>query len=179
MRCAAGKERPRDPDGSPLYPGTCKRLSAQQRAARIAARQTAAFRIDIEAALAQTGTRLGWREVDAGETPREVAAEPSLWGDAIVARRDIPTSYHLAVVVDDAGQGVTDVVRGRDLFAATSLQRLLQVLLDLPAPTYRHHRLVLDESGQKLSKSTRAKSIRSMREAGVSAAAIRRQLGFG
>ena len=116
--------------------------------------------------------------IDGGERPREVAAEPSLWGDAIVARRDIPTSYHIAVVVDDAAQGVTDVVRGRDLFDATSLQRLLQVLLDLPAPNYRHHRLVLDESGQKLSKSTRAKSIRSMREAGVTAAAIRRQLGF-
>ena len=175
---ATRKEGPRDPDGGPFYPGTCKRLSAAERATRIAAGQSAAFRLDIAAVLAQTGTGLGWREYGEGDSPREVIAEPSLWGDPIVARRDIPTSYHVAVVVDDAEQGVTDVVRGRDLFDATSLQRLLQVLLDLPAPNYRHHCLVLDKSGQKLSKSTQAKSIRSMREAGVSAAAIRRQLGF-
>jgi glutamyl-Q tRNA(Asp) synthetase len=175
---AARKEGSRDPDGGPLYPGTCKHLSALERVARIAARQSAAFRLDIEAALAQTGTRFGWREYGEGNSLCEVTAEPSLWGDPIVARRDFPTSYHIAVVVDDAEQGVTDVVRGRDLFDATSLQRLLQVLLDLPAPNYRHHRLLLGENGQKLSKSTHARSIRSMREAGVSAVAIRRQLGF-
>lgn len=176
---ATRKEGPRDPDGGPLYPGTCKRHSSQERAARAAARQNTAFRLDVEAAVAQTGERLYWQEYDAGEEPREIAAKPSLWGDPIVARRDIPASYHIAVVVDDAEQGITDIVRGRDLFDATSLHRLLQVLLRLPAPNYRHHSLVLDENGQKLSKSARAKSIRSMREAGVTAAEIRRQLGFG
>lgn len=177
-RAVAGRpDWPRDPDGSLLYPGTCKGLSAKEQATRIAARQRAALRLDLAAALAQAGPRLSWREYD-GATPREVAAAPARWGDAIVARRDLPASYHIAVVVDDAAQGVTDVVRGRDLFDATSLQRLLQTLLDLPAPNYRHHRLVLDENGRKLSKSAGATSIRSMREATATAAAIRRQLGF-
>lgn len=168
----------RDPEDRPLYPGTCKRLSAEQRAARIAGGQTPAFRIDMKAALAQVATPLTWREVDPGGNPREIAARPASWGDAVVARRDIGTSYHLAAVVDDAGQGVSDVVRGCDLLAATSLHRLLQALLELPAPNYRHHRLLFDEDGRKLAKSTRAESIRAMRESGMTAAAIRRRLGF-
>ena len=96
----------------------------------------------------------------------------------MIGRRDIPASYHIAVVVDDALQGITDVVRGEDLFNATSLHRLLQALLGLPAPAYRHHKLLCDRNGAKLSKSTRAKSIRSLRLDGLSAAAVRKRLGF-
>jgi glutamyl-Q tRNA(Asp) synthetase len=101
-----------------------------------------------------------------------------MWGDVVLARKETPTSYHLSVVVDDARQGVTHVVRGQDLFASTSVHRVLQALLGLPAPTYHHHRLILDAGGQKLSKSTRATALRSLREAGTSAADIRRMIGL-
>ena len=169
---------PRDPDGGPLYPGTCRTMSAAERSRRLAAGQHAALRIDMAEAQAQVGARLGWREFGEGGSARDVSAEPALWGDAVIARRDIPASYHIAVVIDDALQGITDVVRGEDLFFATSLHRLLQVLLDLPAPDYRHHRLLCDRDGAKLSKSTRAKSIRSLRLDGVSAGDVRKRLGF-
>ncbi len=104
-------------------------------------------------------------------------AEPALWGDAVLARKDIQTSYHIAVVIDDALQGVSDVVRGEDLFMATHLHRLLQALLDLPAPGYHHHGLLRDASGQKLSKSLRAKSLRALRQEGLSPEAARNMLG--
>ncbi len=111
----------------------------------------------MEAALARVqrthGPEIGWREYGAGMQGREMAAEPRLWGDAVLSRKDIPASYHIAVVVDDALQGVTDVVRGEDLFMATGLHRLLQILLDLPAPCYHHHELLRDAAGRKLSKS--------------------------
>ena len=107
-----------------------------------------------------------------------VAAAPEAWGDFIVGRKETPTSYHLSVVLDDAAQGVTDVVRGMDLFNATSLHRLLQELLELPAPNYHHHELILDDEGKKLSKSTHATSIRSLREAGESAESVRARVGF-
>jgi len=113
------------------------------------------------------------------EDNRRQAAAPQEWGDVVLARKDVPTSYHLAVVVDDARQGVTHVVRGQDLFRATSVHRLLQVLLGLGAPHYHHHRLVLDADGQKLSKSTRATALRSLRESGASPADIRRMIGLG
>ena len=167
---------PRDPDGAPLYPGTCKHMSKDERARRLASGQHAALRIDMDEALAHAGTLLGWREYGEGE-PRDVSAEPQLWGDAVIGRRDIPASYHIAVVVDDAIQGITDVVRGMDLFNATSLHRLLQALLDLPAPNYRHHRLLLDPTGNKLSKSARAKSIRSLRLDGLTPAEVMKRLG--
>jgi glutamyl-Q tRNA(Asp) synthetase len=108
-----------------------------------------------------------------------VTAAPQMWGDAVLARKDTPTSYHLAVVVDDARQGVTHVVRGQDLLWSTTMHRVLQALLRLPAPRYHHHRLVLDADGQKLSKSTRATALRSLREGGASPADIRRMIGFG
>lgn len=168
---------PLDPDGSPLYPGTCKHLSDQEKARKSAGRY-AAYRIDMAQALSEVGMFLGWREFGGGEVPQDVNAEPSVWGDAVVARRDIPTSYHIAVVVDDALQGVTDIVRGRDLFAATSIHRLLQALLDLPAPNYHHHKLFRDDEGKKLSKSQQSVSIRDFRAEGVSPAAIREHLGF-
>ena len=104
---------------------------------------------------------------------------PQAWGDVVLARKDMPTSYHLAVTVDDARQGVTHVVRGRDLLEATAVHRLLQVLLSLPAPCYHHHRLILGADGQKLSKSTRATALRALRVAGASAADIRRMVGLG
>jgi glutamyl-Q tRNA(Asp) synthetase len=166
----------RDPDGSPLYPGICKHLSPQEQHRRISAGEPAALRIDMEAAVAKAGRHLDWREMGPDSHARDVAAEPSLWGDAMLSRKDIPASYHIAVVVDDALQGVTDVVRGEDLFLATGLHRLLQALLDLPAPCYRHHALLRDASGRKLSKSSRAKSIRALRGEGFSPAAVRDRL---
>ena len=172
---AAAPSWPRDPDGAPLYPGTCRHMSAAERNRRLAAGQHAALRIDMDEALAQAGGRIAWCEYGEGDTPCEVAAEPSVWGDTVVARRDIPTSYHIAVVVDDALQGVSDVVRGMDLFNATSLHRLLQHLLGLPAPTYRHHHLLREGAGNKLSKSTRAKSIRSIRADGLTLADLRKR----
>ncbi|MBX9758591.1 MAG: tRNA glutamyl-Q(34) synthetase GluQRS [Beijerinckiaceae bacterium] len=169
---------PRDPDGSPFYPGTCKRLSDQDKDRRIASGQHAALRLDMQAALARAQDKIGWCEFFEGDEARDVNAEPSLWGDAVIGRKDVPTSYHLAVVVDDASQGVTDVARGMDLFNATSLHRLLQTLLDLPAPRYRHHRLIEDDEGRKLAKSEGSRTLRSLRAEGVSAQDVRRRLGF-
>lgn len=168
----------RDPDGSPLYPGICKHLSRGEHRRRIFAGEPSALRIDMEAAMAKAGRRLDWRELGPDCQVRDVAAEPSLWGDAMLSRKDIPASYHIAVVVDDALQGVTDVVRGEDLYMATGLHRLLQTLLQLPAPSYRHHALLRDASGRKLSKSSRAKPIRALREEGVSPAAVRDRLSL-
>ena len=137
-----------------------------------------ALRLDMQAALARTGA-LTWAETGegpAGETGT-VAADPAIWGDVILARKDTPASYHLAVVVDDAAQGVTDVLRGRDLFYATSVHRLLQALLGLPPPRYRHHRLIFDADGRKLSKSTQATGLRELRAQGVTPAGIRQAVG--
>jgi glutamyl-Q tRNA(Asp) synthetase len=180
-RLVAQRERqapwPRDPDGVPLYPGTARLLSPQERARLIESGAPHALRLDMAAACRRAG-QLGWREL--GEGPKGqtgiVAAEPAAWGDVIIARKEMPTSYHLAVVVDDALQGVTEVVRGQDLFWSTSLHRLLQQLLGLPQPAYRHHRLVLDDAGQKLSKSTQATGLRELRANGVMPADIRRIL---
>ncbi len=175
---AASGSWPRDPDGSPFYPGTCKQLSDQDKDRRVASGLHAAMRLDMQAALARGQDKIGWCEYFAGYEPRDVNAEPSLWGDVVIARKDVPTSYHLAVVVDDALQGVTDVVRGMDLFNATSLHRLLQSLLDLPAPSYHHHRLIEDDIGRKLAKSAGSPTLRSLRADGVTATEIRAQLGF-
>ena len=123
---------------------------------------------------------LAWTETGAGpggETGR-IPAHPQQWGDVVLARKDIPTSYHLSVVVDDALQGITHMVRGQDLFAATSLHRLLQILLVLPEPIYHHHRLILDGEGRKLSKSTRATGLRELRAGGASPADIRSMIGL-
>ncbi|MBN8978436.1 MAG: tRNA glutamyl-Q(34) synthetase GluQRS [Rhizobiales bacterium] len=170
---------PRDPDGASLYPGTAKRLSARERETLMASGAPYALRLDMAAALASAGD-LDWTEEGAGpsgETGR-VAAQPEAWGDVILARKDTPASYHLAVVLDDALQGVTDVVRGQDLFWATSVHRLLQRLLDLPAPRYRHHALLRDAAGAKLSKSTRATGLRELRVEGVTPGEVRRRIGL-
>jgi glutamyl-Q tRNA(Asp) synthetase len=170
---------PRDPDGAPLYPGTAKALSADQRAKLLQSGARYALRLDMEAARARAG-KLGW--IEQGEGPNgetgTVAAQPQAWGDVILARKETPTSYHLSVVLDDALQGVTDVVRGQDLFWSTSVHRLLQQLLKLPRPVYRHHRLVLDDAGHKLSKSTKATGLRELRAQGATPADIRRLAGL-
>lgn len=170
---------PRDPDGAPLYPGAAKQLSAHEREALMASGAPYALRLDMAAALASAGD-LDWTEDGegpGGETGR-VAARPEAWGDVILARKDTPASYHLAVVLDDALQGVTEVVRGQDLFWSTSVHRLLQRLLDLPAPRYRHHALLRDAAGAKLSKSTQATGLRELRAEGVTPAEVRRRIGL-
>ena len=180
-RLVADRERhapwPRDPDGAPLYPGDARSLSAAERLRRMEAGEPYALRLDMAAALARTGA-LTWIESDCGGKTTSVAARPQMWGDVVLARKETPTSYHLSVVIDDAEQGVTHVVRGQDLFAATAVHRVLQALLALPAPIYHHHRLILDAHGQKLSKSTRATALRALRENGATSADIRRMVGL-
>jgi glutamyl-Q tRNA(Asp) synthetase len=170
---------PRDPDGAPLYPGSAKQLSPSERARLIAQGAPYSLRLDIAAAVARAGA-LNWSEQGegpAGEGGR-IAARPQAWGDVILARKETPTSYHLSVVIDDALQGVSEVVRGADLFHATSVHVLLQHLLGLPQPVYRHHRLLMDDSGHKLSKSTQATGLRELRAAGLMPDDIRRRVGL-
>lgn len=180
MLAERGGHAPRDPDGAPLYPGHAGVLSAGERNRRIAAGDPYASRIDMAAALKMAGA-LSWQETGAGPDGEtgEVPARPEVWGDVILGRKDIPASYHLAVVLDDALQGITHVVRGQDLFWATALHRLLQHLLGLPAPVYRHHSLILDAEGGKLSKSTQATALRELRARGVKPAEIRHMVGLG
>jgi glutamyl-Q tRNA(Asp) synthetase len=180
-RLVAERERhapwPRDPDGAPLYPGDARSLAAVERRRRMEAGEPYALRLDMAAALARTGA-LSWIEIACGGKTTPVAASPQMWGDVVLARKETPTSYHLSVVIDDAEQGVTHVVRGQDLFAATSVHRVLQALFALAAPIYHHHRLILDADGQKMSKSTRATALRALRETGASSADIRRMVGL-
>lgn len=174
-----GEAWPADPDGAPLYAGKGRLMPEAERRARIAAGEPHAIRLDMAAAMARAGGPLAWTEVDErGEPVRIVEARPGRWGDVVLARKDLGTSYHLAVVTDDALQGVTHVVRGEDLFEATAVHRLLQALLGLPAPLYRHHRLILGPDGRKLSKSDQAEGFRALRNAGASPSDIRALLGF-
>lgn len=170
---------PRDPDGAPLYPGSATQFSSAERERRIHAGDPFALRLNMEAALARVGDLL-WQEDGEGPTGEtgQVNAKPERWGDVVLARKETPTSYHLSVVVDDALQGVTHVVRGCDLFWSTSVHRLLQDLLGLPQPIYRHHKLIRDGSHEKLSKSTSATSLRELRSQGVTPADIRRTVGL-
>lgn len=174
---ASRSDWPLDPDGTPIYPGTCTHLSMAQRARRFAAGERASYRLDMARALAIAGNDLTWSEYRGGSQRFEAPANPAAWGDAVLSRKDIATSYHIAVVVDDAAQGITDVVRGEDLFMATGLHRILQVLLDLPAPNYHHHVLLRDNAGQKLAKSLRAKALRSFRQDGHSAESVLARIG--
>jgi glutamyl-Q tRNA(Asp) synthetase len=171
---------PRDPDGVPLYPGRARNMPAAQRERRRRAGEPFGLRLAMDAALAQAGV-LTWRETGSGPQGQSglVTATPQRWGDVVLARKELPTSYHLSVVIDDALQGVTDVVRGQDLFWATAVHRLLQTLLGLPEPVYHHHRLILDADGRKLSKATQATSLRELRATGLRAADIRRMVGLG
>lgn len=171
---------PHDPDGVPLYPGRARKMPLIEGERRRRAGEPFALRLAMDAAVARAGV-LTWSESGSGpqgQTGR-VTAAPQRWGDVIVARKELPTSYHLAVVVDDALQGVTDVVRGQDLFWSTSIHRLLQALLGLPEPVYHHHRLILDDDGRKLSKATQATSLRQLRASGVTALDVRRMVGLG
>lgn len=171
---------PRDPDGVPLYPGIAKSLSAAERARLIDSGVPYALRLDMAAACRHMAS-LTWNELGEGPDGEHglVPARPEAWGDVILARKETPTSYHLSVVVDDALQDISEVVRGQDLFHTTSVHRLLQVLLGLPEPAYRHHRLIRDGEGRKLSKSTRSTGLRELRAAGASPAGIRRLVGLG
>jgi glutamyl-Q tRNA(Asp) synthetase len=172
-----------DPDGAPLYPGHSRGMTRQEVEARLARGEAHVMRLDMTRALAMAADRLGgaalsFTELDENGSSRRIACEPGRWGDIVIQRKEVPTSYHLSVVVDDALQGITHVTRGRDLFNATDIHRLLQVLLDLPEPVYSHHRLIVDDAGRKLSKSARDTSLASLREAGLTPADIRGLIGL-
>lgn len=170
---AGRRDWPCDPDGVRHYPGTCRDMRAGQRAQQVAQGLPFSWRLDMTRARAAVGVGLGFIELGPYGIGRNVVAQPQLWGDVILGRKDVPASYHLAVVADDAWQGVSDVVRGEDLFAATHLHRLLQALFDLPVPEYFHHLNLVDAQGRKLSKSHGAKSLADWSAEGLSAADIR------
>lgn len=164
---AAAPSAPHGPDG-PLYPGTCRRLSADERRRRLDAGAAYALRLDIGRAAALAGP-LSWVDRRQGAQ----TAQPELLGDVVLARKDAPTSYHLAVTVDDALQGVTLVTRGEDLFCASHLHRLLQALLDLPVPEWSHHPLLTNERGERLSKRDGATALRGLRAQGMTPEQVR------
>jgi glutamyl-Q tRNA(Asp) synthetase len=171
---------PVDPDGAPIYPGTERSMPAAEREAEIIKNPDHALRIDVASALKSAHPSLNWLETGSGPAGETgiVEARPQVWGDAILGRRDFPASYHLACVIDDSIQEISHVVRGLDLFHATSMHRLLQDLLNLKAPTYHHHVLIKDPTGRKLSKSRGDTALRHLRDAGSSARDIRAHLGF-
>ncbi len=167
-----------DPDGAPLYSGLHKNLTPAEIARRKAAREPFVLRLNMAMALALARTKIGpailtFTELSEDQRGRIVVADPARWGDPVIVRKETPTSYHLSVVIDDHHQGITHVTRGRDLYAATDLHRLLQVLLDLPAPLYFHHPLYTDPAGRKLSKSAGDVSLAALRAQGVTPAGIR------
>lgn len=168
-----------DPDGTPLYPGTCRHLSTAEVKQRFAEGREANWRLRTDEATALTGM-LTYSV--AGPTPADRPqiryARPERWGDVVLQRKGTPTSYHLSVVIDDDAQGVSHVTRGRDMEPSTDIHVLLQMLLGLSSPLYTFHKLILDAEGKKLSKSKGSTSLRSLREAGRTAEEIRRELGF-
>lgn len=163
---------PHGPEGA-LYPGTCRALAISERERRIAAGESFALRLDMAEAVRRAGP-LFWEDERAGRIP----ADPSSHGDVVLARKEIPASYHLAVTLDDALQGVSLVTRGEDLFSATHVHRLLHALLGLPVPRWRHHRLLADAEGRRLAKRDRAATLRALRAAGRSPAELRALVGF-
>lgn len=168
---AAG-HAPHGPDG-PLYPGTCRTLDPKAAEARIEAGEAHALRLRMDEALRRTGP-LRWHDAEDGE----VTARPERFGDVVLGRKDVPTSYHLAVTWDDHLQDISLVTRGRDLFAATDVHRLLQALLGLATPDYHHHRLLTDKDGKRFAKRDRAKTLKSMRDAGLSPADVKKLAGW-
>ena len=177
---AAGNSWPVDPDQAPHYPDHDRLLSDQERARLLAEGKSHALRLDMRSAIQHAGKQLVWDEGGSGPEGEtgQVIAKPEVWGDVVLSRKDVPASYHLAVVIDDALQGVSDVVRGRDLFWSTSVHRLLQELLGLPVPRYLHHDLILDEDGSKLSKSRADTSLCELRTAGATPRDIRKMVGL-
>ncbi len=178
-----GHDTPRhDPDGAPVYPGIYKNAPDEEINARRAGGEQFALRLDMEKAMNLLKENGKWpivfSEISTDGRRECIEANPERWGDVVIARKDTPTSYHLSVVVDDAIQKITHVTRGRDLMASTEIHRLLQVFLDLPVPIYHHHRLISGLDGKKLSKSTGSKSLRALREEGVTPDEIRKVLGF-
>ncbi len=169
---ASAGNAPQGPDG-PIYPGTCRALTHEARAKRIAGGNAYALRLDMAKAIAQTG-RLTWRDLDAGE----VVATPEEFGDVVLARKDTPTSYHLSVTHDDHLQSITLVTRGEDLRAATHVHRVLQALLGYPTPDYRFHPLLTDANGRRLAKRDHAETLRSLRDSGKTPAEVRALAGF-
>nr|CRH07645.1 Glutamyl-Q tRNA(Asp) synthetase [Candidatus Magnetococcus massalia] len=169
---AASGAAPHGPDG-PLYPGLCRGMSEDEKAQQRASGRPFALRLDMAKALERVGT-LYWQDLGRGCQ----LAKPGLFGDVVLARKEFPTSYHLAVTLDDHGQGVSHVVRGEDLFEATHVHRLLQALLGLDVPLYRHHGLLLDEDGKRLAKRVGSRSLKEMREAGVSQMEVYEMAGF-
>ena len=166
---AAAVSAPHAPDGTPLYPGTCRNLSAKARDRRRASGEPYALRLDMGRALARTEAPLGFTELGEGR----ITCQPARFGDVVLARKDAPASYHLCVTHDDALQGVTLVTRGVDLKPTTDTQRLLQVLLGWPEPAYAHHSLLMDGTGRRLAKRDRAATLRSLREAGATPTEVR------
>lgn len=174
---ANGTAWPRDPGGSPLYPDTDRSRSEDERSDLIARGTKHAWRLDLAKAADLIRRPLTWQEAGAGNLAI-IEADPAIWGDVVLSRSDAPSSYHLSVVVDDALQGITHVVRGQDLYAATAVHRLLQELLDFPEPVYHHHRLILGSDGRKLSKSEGSTGIAALRDEGLLPADIRRLVGL-
>ncbi len=156
----------------PVYPGTCRNLSESARV-MLAETRTCVWRIDMARACAQVG-ELFWHDAARGE----IRAAPARFGDVVLARKDVPTSYHLSVTVDDALQGVTLVTRGEDLFGATDIHRLLQALLGLPTPRYLHHPLLRDATGRRYAKRDKSLTIRALRQAGKTPEDVRAMVGF-
>jgi len=169
----------RDPDGAPIYDGRCRHMAEAEIERRLGAGEVPQLRLNMGRAAAMAGmltfTQCQPQVID---RPQVRYAQPMRWGDVVVVRRDTPTSYHLSVVVDDADQAITHVTRGRDMEAATDIHVLLQMLLGLPSPIYTFHPLILDATGDKLSKSRGSQSLADLRAAGRTAAALRAELGF-
>ena len=170
---ARSPSAPHGPEGA-LYPGLCREITDAERARRMEAGVAFAWRIDVGRAATVAGDNLRWQDAAAGD----LRAVPASLGDVVLARKDVGVSYHLAVTVDDAFQGVTLVTRGTDLFHATHMHRLLQALLDLPVPQYHHHALVTDEGGKRLATRDGATALRALRGQGWTADDVRRRVGL-
>lgn len=174
LEIARSPSAPHGPDG-PLYPGTCRKRSKDERQSRIQSGDSHAWRLNLAAALSVTGHNLTWTDTERGE----VAAKPEELGDVVLARKDTPTSYHLSVVRDDTLQGITHVVRGEDLFHATHIHVVLQKLLGFPTPVYSHHGLLTNDSGKRFAKRDKALTLRAIRESGTSSDALINSLRLG
>ncbi len=177
-------DQPKDPDGAALYPGIYKNFPADKAELLMAKGKAFNMRLDMERATSLARQKTGGtiRFYEQGKGPAgergKLEVNPGIWGDTVIARKDVPTSYHLSVVIDDALQGISHVTRGQDLFYTTHIHRLLQVLLDLPAPHYNHHDLVRDNNGRRLAKSDGDTSLKTLREQGCTPADVRARIGL-